>query len=207
MAMKLMSSRELIDSSVRSLGLRDGANSLSREYLTGTIRRTACFLAPCSARKVINEVSRCLRGLLDGGDSFAERVASELDAVLAYGDLIELREETDTGSTAALMHLAPPSFVQRRTGMIFLVGMAPDRDTPIPQEMAQRIQYVGHTRRLVALDGEKLVELLQESGLIELPQTAWIRTPRIMDSRSLHEEFSARLENSPTSGDVSGLTV
>jgi hypothetical protein len=205
--MRLISPRELIDSSAKSFGLGDGANPLSKEYLTATIRRTASFLAPCSTRKIINEVSRCLRGLPDGTANVEELVASGLESVISYGDLIELREETDSGSTAALINLAPPSFVQRRTGMVFLVGMAPDRDTAIPLELAGRIQYAGHTRRLMATEGENLVELLKESGLIELPETAWIRTPRIMDSRSLSKDLSARLESSPTSGDISGLRV
>jgi len=131
-----------------------------------------------------------------------------IDTLTSYGDLLEFREESGSGAeSVSLLHLLPPSFVRRQSGMVFLLGIAPDRATPLPDAILRRVEYVAHTRRVKPQDGENLSGLLEGQGFIELPESLWLRAPRPTEPRNLVDEWTFLLEKAATSGEVAGLTI
>jgi len=209
MVMKMLTPEEVSRVCLTSLGLDEGALDVcSPEALAALVRLAASFLAPCSPRILTHLVSKCIQGLHPADDDVLPRIADAVDGLTSYGDLLEVAEETEVGSTLPLLHLAPPSFIRRQSGMIFLVGIAPDRVSPLPEGMLRRIRNVGHTRRLVPNDAENLAETLEGNGLLMLPESIWMRAPRRpMDPHAFAQDWAAKLERAVTSGDVAGLTV
>jgi hypothetical protein len=208
MEIRILNRQELLLSSLAALHMpADSADHSSPEFIAAIVRLVASFLAPCSERTIVDNVSRCLRGLEDPESELGDRVVGVLEDLVGYGDLLELREDQETGTGALVLYLAPPSFVRRKSGIFFLVGMAPDRGTPLAESLFPRVRNTAHTRRLVPLDGEALEESLRGCGLMELPESLWMRTPRAVDLQTFLGQWNARLDKGVTSGEISGLEV
>ena len=76
-----------------------------------------------------------------------------LEALIIGGDLLELNQVTtdDPDAKGTWVFSAPPGFVVRPGGSIFLVGIVPDETTPLPVSLNARVTYEGFTRVLTPL--------------------------------------------------------
>lgn len=208
--MRQLTATEVHATSVEELGLDPTALDLtSIEALAGALRRTASFLCPCAATTLVRGVVRPLRGLVDDLDAVKGLVEDTLEAMIAYGDIHEHRElrEEPAHASGALLYAAPASFVARQSGATILLGVAADQLVALPDDLARRVEYVGHVRRLSPLPGEKLLDILVELGLVELTYEHWLKAPAVETAAQHLSRFESMLEAAQPSRDVPGLLL
>jgi len=192
--------------SVGGLGLDPSAVDLTApEAVSALVRQTAALCAPCSRRALADSVFRCLRGLVEEEDLAADRIRTTIENLVAYGDVLELREGVDG---PLLLHLAPPSFIARSSGAVFLVGIAPDVVSPLPTSLQARVDHTCYKRVLRSLPGEDLAQTLKQCGLVEVPERLWLKAPPLCPAQSLKADCDANLDRSgAVSSDVAGLKI
>lgn len=208
--MKRLTADEVHARKIRELGLDPDALDLTTpEGLAGALRRAASYLCPCSAATLVRAVAQPLRGLVPDLDSAKGLVEETLEAMISHGDVLEQPEVRDVPSSArVLLYAAPASFVVRRSGLVVLLGVAADQLSPLPSELEQRIQYLGHIRRLSPSSGsEDLRGELRQLGLLELSSDAWLKGPKFSTAPQAVAASDRALDAVPPSRDVPGLLL
>jgi hypothetical protein len=155
-----------------------------------------------------NAVTKSLKHLVDE-ENFDERIEEAIEALMSGGDLLELSHATtdDPAVRGTWLFAAPPGFIVRPSGSIFLVGVVSDQDTYLPLELTERIQYEGYVRMLLPKHDEDLAEELAEFGLQKLSQDSWLKCPRERSASELYEDFSHKLQSLPRSGAIPDLQL
>jgi len=196
---------------LQALGLDPATADISCvEAMAGCLRRAAGFLAPCSPRTLVDAVAQASRGLVEDEREFRDDVQDTLEALLAYGDFLELEEvdpERPGGTHCRLVYLAPPRFVMRHTGVALLIGTVPEEVLPLPPTMAHRVRHASYVRSLAPEADEDLRQLLTELGLDEMSMERWSRAPRSEKPAQHVERCNNALDASPRSGDLPGLSL
>ena len=207
--MKQKSPVEIHHQKVAELGLDpDGFDLASPEAIAGALRRVACFLCPCPARSLVRAVTKPLRGLVEELEETRAKVEEILEAMVSHGDLLEFRElDIDQAQGRTLLFAAPAAFVPRNTGAQILVGISGDQFSALPEDLAGRINHVGHTRRLNPKEGENLRERLKEHGLLEVPFGNWVQGPQLDRPAALISRYDDLLDSGRPSGEVPGLQL
>lgn len=174
--MKLVSSNTLQSRAIEILGLDSSALDLSSpEAVASTIRRAASFACPCSRGHLTTGCYELLAPLL--GPQFPrEAVAESLEALISYGDLFEGPDVTGK-STSELIYVTPPSFVAVSSSLVLLMGCGADGHFPIPDYLKERLEPVGHYRRLVASDLEETRRSLLNAGFLGVDLNEWLKAP------------------------------
>ncbi len=207
--MKRLTANEVHEQKIRELGLDPTALDLETpEGLAGALRRAASYLCPCSAATLVRAVVRPLRGLVPDLDKTKELVEDTLEAMIAHGDVLEQPEiQGDVQSARVLLYAAPVSFLVRQSGIVVLLGVTADQLSPLPSELEQRIQYLGHVRRIIPLTGEDLRSELQQLGLFELTHEAWLKSPKPGSAAQLVAASDRILDRVVPSRDIPGLLL
>ncbi len=208
--MRKLSVVEVHRQKIAELGLDPNALDLtSIEAIAGALRRTASFLCPCTAPTLVRAVVRPLRGLVDDLEVVKIVVEDTLDAMIAYGDILE-EDELEEGpnqKNSAMLYAAPAAFVTRKSGTVFLLGIAPDQLSALPEELEARIEYVNHLRRLNPTLGENFRDDLVQLGLVELSYDDWLRMPPIETAEHCLSRLDRQLDAAQPSRDVPGLLL
>ena len=209
--MKVLTPKELEAKKVRELGLDPAQVGLSSpEAIAGALRRAAGFLCPCSPTTLIRAVLRPLEGVVSNLDGVRERVEDILDAVVAVGDLQEhsdIDQDTSQPRQGRLLYPSPPTFVVRQSGAVILLGITPDRSSPLPDELEDQIQYKLHVRRLPVEASTNPSTELRRLGLIELAHEKWLQPPPKETCQEHVSRLATALGTAPPSGEVPGLTL
>ena len=189
---------EVLASCRRTLGIPgEDEAALDDLMLAALTRRSAGVHCPCSRATLRTSLLECTRHLPNNYDSLPDAVDSAIEALIVSGDLLELNdvvtEESETPRT--WVFAAPPCFVLRPSGSAFLFGIVPDQDTFLPSMLASRVRYRGFTRLLEPSPGEDLTSELQELGLQQLSDNAWLRSPRTEDPAALVDRYQRLLAN------------
>lgn len=195
---------------IQELGLDPDALDLtSPEGLAGALRRAASHICPCSSATLLRAVVRPLRGLVPDLIEIQTLVEDTLEAMIAYGDVLEQPEvQVETPSARVLLYAAPASFVARQSGLVVLLGMAADRYSPLPPELEPRIEYLGHIRRLRPHnENEDLRSELCKLGLIELSSDAWLKGPKASTAPKTVAMRDSDLNAALPSRDIPGLLI
>lgn len=194
---------------VAELGLDpDHFDLMAPEAIAGSLRRAAAYLCPCPARSVVRAVVTPLRGLIEDLEGIRARVEEVLEAMVSHGDLLEFQEmDVDGGRGRALLFAAPAAFVPRDTGAQLLVGIPGDQLSSLPEDLASRIDHVGHTRRLYPRASENLRQTLKQHGLLEIPFHVWSRGRPSGNPTALISRYDNMLDLGRPSGDVPGLQL
>jgi hypothetical protein len=148
-------------------------------------------------------------GLVPDTDAFRTTVEETLEALTAHGDLLEQRDiaadqEAPIGS---LLYAAPPSFVCRESGAVIILGIAPDRLSPLPDELETHLEFFNHVRRLPASAVEDLPDVLSQLGFIELSFEAWLRAPPAETAAQHLARLKSLLSAERAAREIPGLTV
>ena len=161
----------------------DGSITLDETMLATLARRSAGIHCPCSRATLRNSLLECLHGLPTKFDSLSAAVDDTVEALLVGGDLLELADVVidDSDVKQTWVFAAPPSFVVRPSGSVFLIGIVADRDTFLPPALAGRVLHRGYTRVLERQPNENLPDELRELGLQQLSDRAWLKAPQIED--------------------------
>ena len=209
MDMKILAAEELHACGVRTLGLdAEACDLFSVEAIAAALRRAAGFLCPCPQRTLVQAVAEPLENVAGDKEQLCEVVESTLEALITYGDLLEEYEVSavERPRPSALLYAAPPSFVSRDSGMVFLIGIAPDHASALPERLTARIDYLNHVRLLSPESGENLRGDLKQLGLAELSTNAWRKeAPSSETSKEHLQRLSSKLK--PLSGLLEGLKI
>jgi hypothetical protein len=209
MVVKILSALEIGASGTRTLGLDpDRFGVFSVEAIAAGLRRAAGFLSPCPQRVLVDAVVRPLQELVDDREDLREVVENTLEAMLAYGDLLDELEVAalDRSNRARLVYAAPPSFVSRKGGSVFLLGIAPDRNSALFEKLDKRILYRNHVRQLTFEVGEDLRAELRQHGLSEVTTDIWLKAAQPAESS---EDYLKRIRSKlrESVGTISDLTI
>ena len=189
---------------VRTLGLdADAIDLVSPEAIAASLRRAASFFCPTSPSRLVDAVLGALHPLR-GEEVSRDDVSELLDLLIAAGDLLELRH----GSSQAtrLLYLAPPSYIERVPGEYILMGIRPFGAPLIAGELANGLQFHGHTRTL-DVDNEDAEEHLRLLGLRRLRRDRWVASPAKESPERFIAGYCGRLEIARPAGHLDGLQL
>ena len=192
-----ISTTEVLADCRRILGMPSSQEvTLDDATLAGLGRRSAGIHCPCSRATLRASLLECTRGLPAAYDSLPEAVDEVIESLIVGGDLLELNdvvtEDSDVRQT--WVFAAPPGFVERPSGSVFLFGVVPDQDSLLPSTLSGRVLHRGATRLLEPRSDEDLPHELRELGLQQLSGGAWLRSPRPEDPAALiarHQQLLA----------------
>ena len=207
--MKRLSPTVILRAKAEELGLDPERYSVdSAVGIACALRRAAACLAPCSPSTLVRAVLDPLEDLVPNFHEKRETVEQILDTVIAHGDIAEHDDISGGVQQGRLLYAAPPAFVMRKSGTALILGIAPDRRSPLPIELEQNLEYLGHIRRLPGSDEVQLRKTLEEFGLVELSADYWTRAPAALPADRYIGHVNDLLACSPVfDADVPGLTV
>jgi len=206
MGIALLTPDDAVQRTVRTLGLDSNSVDLtSPEVLAASVRRAASFLCPITPGLLARSVDEALVGLPGYSERTRAILEETVDALVSYGDLLELPVEEERGRHRYL-YLGPPAFVQRQSGVILLLGVRPDGAPLLPSALSQGIEYEAHVRLLPIGSGVSADDLLAE-GLMEMRAEQWLRCPRSESASRVVEEYTARLSSVRLMGPLDGVRV
>lgn len=191
------------------LDMQDEGQGIDDNFLAAMLRRTAGTLCPCSRAVLRAALLENLDHLDDEPSTLPTRIEALIDDLLVVGDLLELTEVT-TGEEEAKgtwVFAAPPSFVERTSGSIFLTGIVPDQDGWLPEDIRSRIVLSRGTRSIRPDEGEDLASRLTSEGLRRLPETTWLRAPKTLAPEKALSKARQQLAKEPQCAPVQGLEI
>lgn len=191
-----------------------GLSALSESFtddtmLAALLRRAAGILCPCSPSTLAAAVLEGLQYVISETTVVAKRLSAVTEGLIISGDLLELSQVTidDPAVKGTWVFAAPPSFVERNSGSVFVIGIAKDEATPLPASLSERLIYEGALRVLIPEPSENLPSVLRDLGLLELSKSAWLKAPRLESATELRDGMLSRLAAQPPSGLVSDVSV
>ena len=201
---------DVLADSRETLGLPEPtAQTIHDPLLAALLRRSAGFHCPCSRATLRASIVECTRHLPSDLDSLPDRIDDVIEALIVGGDLLELSDVAtdDPEVRGTWVFAAPPGFVVRRSGAAFVFGIVPDQDTYLPDSLSKRIVHEGFTRMIAPLRDEQLAHELQQHGLQELSERAWLRQPNPEPAPAMVARFQRLLAAQPRSADVAGIEI
>lgn len=210
MGLKSLSASTIQENAIRTLGLDPGAVDFSStETIACCIRRVAGFLCPCSRNTLIYAILEPLRCIIPDLESQRTAIDDTIEALVAYGDLLELPRTDQVGSATSrlLVYLAPPAFVRRKSGRIMIFGVLPDDVSLLPQDIMNKMEYNNHIRSLPPGYDEEHIGQLTELGYVEISDSSWLKNPQKETTKQYLIRINSLLDAAPTSGDVIGLKI
>jgi len=205
-----VSKKEILTITCETLGLSATSDGIIDDaVLAALLRRAAGILCPCSPATLIAAVLESLQYLIEDHPQMKDRLTSSAEGLLIGGDLLELNQVTidDPAVKGTWVFAAPPSFVVRPGGSIFLIGIVPDEPTPLPATLNMRIIHQGFSRVLAPQPPEDLPSVLRDLGLLEVPMDRWLKTPKLESAKELCGSMLRRLMEQPASGTVADVSL
>lgn len=201
---------EVLSGCRQILGLSVGTQpNVDKQLLAGLLRRSAGIHCPCSQTTLRTFLLENLTSLSTDDTSLPEKIDTAIEALIIGGDLLELNDVVigDENIPSTWVFAAPPSFVVRPSGNVFLFGIVPDQDTFLPSYFATRIGYNGYTRTIKPQPGQDIAKELREQGLQEFSEATWLKSPKPETAKGLLERLKGQLADQPPSGNVNGLSI
>ncbi len=202
--------RELLVGCREILGLSDVDNgAVDNALLTALVRRSAGIHCPCSRATLRRSLIEALQHLCNSEVSLSDRIETIIEGLVVSGDLLELHDVRvfDQAARATWVFAAPPSYVVRQSGEIFIIGIVADDDVFLPGSLASRVRRRGFTRLIVQDMGEDLCTKLDEQGLQRLSEQSWLRSPKTEPFGQFLSRFERRLTERPPAGTVNEMEI
>lgn len=194
--------REILDLPASQSGLDDS-------LLAGLLRRAADIFCPCSRAVLRSVVMENCRFLVSDEEKLRATLDDLVEELIVSGDFLELQDVTtaDIDAKKTWIFSAPPSFVVRRSGSVFLTGIVPDQALYLPQSLHKRVIYARTTRYIEPEIGENLGEELADLGLRQLPEAVWLKAPAFQKPEEFLEKYTSRLNSLSQCAPVEGLMI
>ena len=178
----------------------------SVEAIAAALRRAARFLCPCASATLVRAVVEPMKGLVEEIEIFRESVWDTLEAMIAHGDFLE-HVDIEESSNSTLVYGAPLGFVARDSGAVILLGVSSNQLSSLPNDLADRVEYVKHLRRLRPLPNEDLSVVLPQLGLRKVSYLGWLQSPGNEAPEQLISRLDRLLDGGAASGEVPGLSI
>ncbi|MXW07110.1 MAG: hypothetical protein F4Z87_03110 [Gammaproteobacteria bacterium] len=205
-----VSATEVIAGCRQTIGISENQNTkIDDALLMALARRSAGFHCPCSRATLRASLLECLHGLPTDCFSLPEAVDDTIEALIVGGDLLELSDVSidDSEVKQTWVFAAPPSFVVRASGTVFLFGIVPDQESFLPSELNYRVSQRGYARVLEPESGEDLPIQLRENGLQQLSESAWLKCPRTEDPHKFLDRHQRLLADQPTISEIHEVQI
>lgn len=208
MTVAIITRDEVLAGCRRMLGLSPQDAAIDSAFFAALLRHTAGICCPCSAATLRIVALESLQYLSEDGE-LASKIDDAIEGLVVGGDLLELSQVTtdDPSVKGTWLFAAPPSFVMRPSGSIFLTGIVADRDTYLPSELMSRIHYDGYTRAIMPTPSEGLPEELTALGLQKLSEENWLKLPKTQKAKKLRDAIVGKLRTQQRSGDIPDLQI
>lgn len=201
---------EIILECLSTLGLSPSADAaIDDRFIASMLRRSAGINCPCSRTTLRASLVECLQYLSQDEISLSDRIDDAIEGLIVGGDLLELSDiaTDDPAVKGTWVFSAPPSFIVRPSGSIFILGIVPDQDVFLPLSLSSRIIYEGFTRVMVTEPNEDLGRELEEEGLQRLSEGAWLKSPKNEPPDDMINRFGRQLTSQPRSGTVTDIQI
>lgn len=205
-----ITAKEVLTICRQTLNIPGGKNAgLDEPMLAALARRSAGIHCPCSRATLRTSLLECTQALPNDYDSLPKAVEGTIEALIVSGDLLELNDVVteDSDIPRTWVFAAPPGFVLRPSGTAFLFGIVPDQDTFLPSTLAGRVRHIGFTRLLEPQRSEDLAKELQEHGLQQLPEPAWLRRPQRENPAAMVDRYQYLLAQESPVTEIPDLQV
>jgi len=189
------------------LGLPSGGR-VNDVLLTAILRWSAGALCPCSPVTLRAALLESLQHL-DSEEGLEARIDAAIEDLVVVGDLLELGDVVaeDASVKGTWIFAAPPSFIVRPNGRVFLSGIVRDQDTFLPQSLASRIRHETFARIMAPREGEDLPGELRGHGLRQLSESVWLKHPRDVPALDMLAVMERRLASQLPCGTVRELQI
>lgn len=206
---QLIEADQVVSLCSETLGLGKAHSIHDEVLLAALVRRAAGLVCPCSPGTLRRAVLESLFLLSEDVERLSDDVEMAVDKATIAGDLLELNQVTtdDPDVKGSWVFAAPPAFVRRSSGGVFLAGISPEGPSALPPDLAKRVQFDRHYRTLAPQAGEDLPKALKEFGLVELSERNWLKLPRQEEARTFVDRMTRELNELGPSGSVSDLQV
>lgn len=176
--------------------------------IAAVIRRLCGFMCPCPPGAIAKVALRSLTKFDLDPTELEEQVSDTMEDLMVCGDLLELSKVTLQGAEnkPTWLFCAPPSYVERQGGRIYLFGIAPDDAPFLPTDVRARVKNEGAARFIEAGDAS-LLEMLRSIGLRPVNSEAWLTAHKAEAASSYVERLRARVTRDGTPGAMDGLTL
>ena len=194
----------------QTLGLPGaGDASIDDVLLAALLRHNAGILCPSSRATLRAALLESLQYLSDEGDTLFGRIDAVIEGMIVGGDFLELSDVAidDPAVKGTWVFAAPPSYITRPGGSIFLTGVVRDQDTYLPHTLASRILYEGFTRTIVPEPDEDLAGELRGLGLQELSEATWLKAPKAEAAEDMLSGMERSLDSQAQSGATDDLQI
>ena len=211
MSVTVVSRQQALERVGQSLGLHgsEQTGEVSPALVRQALRRAASILAPCARHEIERSVRQTLHYLGSSESVLDSMIEDVLESLIVFRDLLEMRASAEDVWVSADVTIRPaaPSFVRREDGSIVILGTAGDVITPVPEDLAARVVHRGALRLLLPTSAEPIAPRLQEFGLIELNEKAWLRIPKVESAKDYVDGWRRRLEAVQPAGQLEGLLI
>jgi hypothetical protein len=200
---------EVLTQCRRTLGLPETDSLTDDAFIAALLRRAAGIHCPCSRATLRTAIVESLHHLIANEPSIAERIDTAVESLIVGGDLLELADVTTDDPTVrgTWIFAAPPSYVVRPAGSVFLSGVVRDQDTFLPESLTSRVMYEGFTRVITPKPGENLTAELCEHGLQQLSESNWLKSPKSEKAEEMLSRFQDRVAAQPLSGSIKDIQI
>ena len=192
------------------LGLSDVDNAVvDDDLLTASVRRSAGIHCPCSRTVLRSSLVDALQHLCASDADLPDRVEAIIEGLIVVGDLLELHDVgiVDPDVRGTWVFAAPPSYVKRESGEIFVIGIVADQDVFLPESLAARVSMRGLTRLLLPEVNEDLAMKLEDQGLQRLSEKTWLWSPNAEPFDQLLARYERGLAERPPAGTVNEMEI
>lgn len=176
----------------------DFASKADGALRLGMLRLAATRLCPIPREVLVAATLTALRGL-DSSEASPSDVDGDLDALVASGDVL-LGSELVGEKPRAMIYLAPPMFVRRSSGAVYVMGGLAEGSSPFKDITQLR----GPLRELQPAPSDQ--ELVDE-GFTAFPMDAWMESPSARSEASLMQELEGVLDRTGNSGELLELEL
>jgi len=207
MGIETITSSDVVQRSHEALGLPPSGDA-DNAFVAAVLRHTAGFLCPCSPATLRVAVLESFQYLFED-EEISERIDDAIEGLVIGGDLLELHQvaTSDPSVRGTWLFAAPPSFIVRKSGSIFLTGVVADQDTYLPLSLMSRIHHDGYTRAIMPEPEEDMRSELAALGLQELNQNNWLRTPKAQSATEALTTLKSKLSSQGRSGHIQDLRI
>jgi len=209
MAITAINRNDVLRHSRQALGLPHQEPTLDEPMLAACLRRAAAIFCPCARATLVAAVRESLEYITDDSDNGQHALELALEGLVVIGDLLELDQVALNAAEpkSSWVFSAPPGFIARPDGTVFVIGIVADEVSPLPAWLLQRVVHQRYARLLTPEPRENLLELLRELGLLEHSERAWLKLPREVVAEEFCRQIKALLAAQPPSGTTDELLL
>ena len=208
MGLSIIDIHDINELALKSLDLDpDALDLISIEATSALIRRVAGSVCPCSAHQLTISVFDLLEGLSRGKDDLFEAIQNQIESLIAYGDLQEhcIQRENDPRHST-FIYASPPAFVRRESGVIYIIGIIPDHNSPLPEDLEELSEVINHVRIIRSNDLMATCSQLINLGFVEIPLKRWLEIPETISPENYIAKMDYLLKDSGNVGELSDIS-